>query len=318
MSNQQAYDEVLSALRQWFDCHRPSPGVEPKTYVICASLAVLERMRSTFPLRREDYVTPGNQVKTSGSLIQSILERCGEERRFTSEGGRTTRATVPAAEGLVAELNELAVLARLSDQDRGKLIDYLHAWLVERVRDYLDQRAIEVELDLSKPSPQIVADILQAAGSKAGAVAQHLVGAKLAVRYPDLEIENFSYTTADQQLGRPGDFEVGDTAFHVTVSPMPPVLQKCEANLRNGYRSILLVIDSRVQAASQMAEAIHVQNRVGILAVESFVGQNIEEIGEFGKVGLAEGFRKLLETYNERVEEVETDRSLLIRLPENL
>ncbi len=34
--------------------------------------------------------------------------------------------------------------------------------------------------------------------------------------------------------------------------------------------------------------------------------------------GLAEGFRKLLETYNERVEEVETDRSLLIRLLENL
>ena len=39
--------------------------------------------------------------------------------------------------------------------------------------------------------------------------------------------------------GRPGDFVVGDTAFHVTVSPMPPVLDKCEANLRNGYRSML-------------------------------------------------------------------------------
>ena len=39
---------------------------------------------------------------------------------------------------------------------------------------------------------------------------------------------------------------------------------------------------------------------------------------QFGKGGLAEGFRKLLEKYNERGENVEADRSLLIRLPANL
>ena len=120
-------------------------------------------------------------------------------------------------------------------------------------------------MSLNKSSSQIVADILEAAGSRAGAVAQHLVGAKLAVRYPDLEIENFSYTTADQQLGRPGDFVVGDTVFHVTVAPMPPVVDKCEQNLRDGYRSMLLVVDSRLQAARQMMVAVDVQDRVGIL-----------------------------------------------------
>ena len=318
MTNHQYYDEALSTLRQWFDSHRPSPDLEPNTYVMCAGLAVLQRMRRAYPLKRADYVTPGNQVRTSGSLIQSILERNGEERRFTREGGRTTRATVPAAEGLVEELNEVAALAGLSDEERGQAIDALQAWLVERVRNYLDQQAIEVEVNLSKPSPQIVSDILAAAGSKAGAVAQHLVGAKLAVRYPDLEIENYSYTTADQQLGRPGDFVVGDTAFHVTVAPMPPVLDRCEENLRNGYRCTLLVLDSRLQAARQMAEAIGVRDRVGIFPIESFVGQNIEELGGFGRGGLAEGFRALLHKYNERVEDVEADRSLLIRLPANL
>ena len=318
MTGHQAYVEALATLRWWFDNHRPSPGLEPNTYVMCAGLAVLERMRGTYPLGRSDYITPGNQVRTSGSLIQSILNRHGEERRFTSEGGRTTRATVPAAEGIAAALNETAALVGLSESDRGQVIDALQAWLVERVKDYLDQKAIEVEVNLSKPSPQIVADILAAAGSKGGAVAQHLVGAKLAVRYPDLEIENFSYTTADKQLGRPGDFVVGDTAFHVTVAPMPPVLNKCEENLRDGYRPMLLVLDTRLQAARQMAEAIEVQERVGILAIESFVGQNLEELGGFGKGGMAEGFKALLEQYNRRVEAVEADRSLLIRVPENL
>lgn len=318
MTGQRAYSAALVTLRSWFDGHRPSPGVEPNTYIMCAGLAVLERMRGAYPLSRSNYITPGNQVRTSGSLIQSILSRHGEDRRFTSEGGRTTRATVPAAEGIAAALNETAALVDLSESDRGQVIDSLQAWLVGRVKDYLDQQAIEVEVNLNKPSPQIVADILAAAGSKGGAVAQHLVGAKLAVRYPDLEVENFSYTTADKQLGRPGDFVVGDTAFHVTVAPMPPVLNKCEENIRNGYRPMLLVLDTRLQAARQMAEAIEVQDRVGILAIESFVGQNLEELGGFGKGGLAEGFKTLLEQYNRRVEAVEADRSLLIRVPENL
>ena len=318
MTSLQPYEEALGTLKQWFDTHRPSPDVEPNTYVMCAGLAVLERMRKAYPLKSADYITPGNQVRTSGTLIQSILERNGEERRFTREGGRTTRATVPAAESLAAGLNEIAALASLSDEDRGQVFDELQVWLVERVRDYLDQQAIEVEVNLGKPSPQIVSDFLAVAGSKAGAVAQHLVGAKLAVRYPDLEIGNFSYTTADQQLGRPGDFVVGDTAFHVTVSPMPTVLEKCEENLRNGYRSTLLVLDSRLQAARQMAEAIDVHDRVAIFAIESFVGQNIEELGGFGKAELAEGFKTLLDKYNERVEKVEADRSLLIQVPTNL
>ena len=60
------------------------------------------------------------------------------------------------------------------------------------------------------------------------------------------------------------------------------------------------------------------QDRVGVVSIESFVGQNIEELGGFGRGGLAEGFRALLDKYNERVEAVEADRSLLIRLPANL
>lgn len=161
-----------------------------------------------------------------------------------------------------------------------------------------------------------MADILAAASPNAGAVAQHLVGAQLAVRYPELEIDHFSYTTAAQPLGRPGDFVIGDTAFHVTVAPISPVLDKCQENCRNGYRSMLLVLDSRMQTARQMAAAVAVQDRVGIFAIESFVGQNMEELSGLGTG--ARSFRRLWDKSNERVENVEADRSLLIRLPANL
>ena len=318
MSTQNTAGDSFGVLLQWYDSHRPSPDKEPNTYVICAGLAVLERMRDAFPLERNDYVTPGNQVRTSGPLIQSILARHGEERRFTAEGGRTTRGTVPAAVGLAAELNLVEGMIELGDETRLIVIDKLQDWLVDRVRDYFGRQRIAVEINLTKPSPQIVGDVLTAAGLKSGAVAQHLVGAKLAVRFPDLDIENHSYTTADQQLGRPGDFLVRDTVFHVTVAPMPPVLDKCLENFRNGYRPLLLVPDSRLEAARQMAESVGAQEGVSIFAIESFVGQNIDELGSFGKDDLAENIVGLIETYNERVGAVESDRSLLIEPPANL
>ena len=184
----------------------------------------------------------------------------------------------------------------------------------------LDRERIRVEIRLDKPTTQIIADVLEA-GAKANhgePLAQHLAGATLSLRYPRMEIENHSFTTADKQLGRPGDFLLNDAVFHVTVAPGQDVVGKCEANIKKGYRPVLLVSDSKIQATRQLAELAGIQQRVGISSLEQFVGQNVEEIGEFGKAALAKNLRALLQKYNERVLAVETDRSLLIEIPENL
>ena len=310
--------QAMNVLTDWFTSFTSPSGGNPRPYVICAGLAVLERMRQAFPLPRTEFITPGNQVRTSGGLIRNILERHGEHRRFTAEGGRTTRGTVPASEKLADALNGIDSIRWLTDEERETLLDDLQTWLVERVKDYFRRQRIKVEVNIGQPSPRIVADIIEAAGRQAGAVTQHLVGAKLAVRFPNLTIENFSYTTADEQLGRPGDFVVRDTAFHVTVAPMPPVIEKCRDNLRNDFRPLLLVPVDRLLAARQMADNIGVGDMVDVAAVEEFVGHNIEEIGEFSRANLGNGLRRLLEKYNERVSEVEPDPSLLIEVPSNL
>lgn len=312
---------VLEALRSWYESQKPSPDQEAKRYVVCAGFAITELIRDTFPLSVGDYITEKNQVrKTGGPSIKALLLRFGETREYAREGGRTTRGTRTSAEELVRRLNSLEVLSRLSNSERQDVMESLQRWLVQRVREYFERRKIEVEISLDRSGQQIVADILDAANEKgvAGAVAQHIVGAKLALRYPHMEIENHSYTTADIQLGRLGDFVVGDTVFHVTVAPMPAVVDKCDQNLRNNYRAILLVTDSKTQAAKQMAEMRGILNRIGLYAIEAFVGQNIEEMNEFGRNSLSHGWRNLLEKYNERVLAVETDRSLLIEIPANL
>ncbi|WP_425569404.1 DUF4928 family protein [Nonomuraea salmonea] len=84
-------------------------------------------------------------------------------------------------------------------------------------------RKISAEINPENSIRTTVANLMQAGrergGTTAGAIAQHLVGAKLQIRFPSERINVESYTTADVQTGRAGDFQVGDTAIHVTMSP---------------------------------------------------------------------------------------------------
>jgi hypothetical protein len=311
---------VSQLLVEWYEEFRPASGAEPERYVVCAGLAVLEQVRKHFPLEAHHYITNRNQVKTSGALIKTILARHNEERTYSREGGRTTRGTRTAAESLVNRLNTIIEIGALSDSKRAELIDELQQWLAKRATEYFNRQRIQVEINLEKPGLFIVRDLLLAAIARkqGGQVAQHLVGAKLCLRFPHIKIENHSFTTADVQTGRGGDFSVRDTIFHVTMAPVPAVIEKCGINIRNGYRSILLVPEEKMAAARQNAEIYEFGEKIGIYSIEYFVGQNIEEMGEFEKAKLAEEFRTLLHTYNERVAAVETDLSILIEIPENL
>jgi hypothetical protein len=311
-------ETATNELSKWYESFRRDGVHEPDRYVVCAGLAVLEHARGAFPLQRSDYVTPKTQVKTGGPFIKTILARYGEDRPYASEGGRTTRGTLSAAEQLAEQLNALEALAALPHEERIEVIDGLQRWLAERATEFFNQQRIAVGLDPTTPGDVAIADVLVAAGSKIGAVAQHLVGAKLAVRFPEMEIENHSYTTADQQLGRHGDFVVGSTVFHVTVAPGTGVVEKCRANIRNGYRAKLLVREDVVQAARQLVSIAGLDRQVGVASIEAFVGQNIEELGDFDQPDITETLKELFAEYNRRVEEVEIDRSLLLDLPEFL
>jgi len=152
---------------------------------------------------------------------------------------------------------------------------------------------------------------------KLGAVAQYLVGAKLQLRFPNIDVSNDSYSTADDQLGRQGDFLIGDTAFHVTVAPMPAVYDKCKSNLDGGYRVYLLVPEDKVVGARQNAE-LAAAGKIAVEAIESFVGQNVEELSAFSQKMLLTEFQKLLEICNKRVDAAESDKSMMIEIPANL
>lgn len=79
----------------------------------------------------------------------------------------------------------------------------------------------------------------------------------------------------------------------------------------------LLVTEDRLLGARQNAEMLD-GDRIAVEAVETFVSQNIEELSEFAHDRVRLGLRRLIEIYNERIDAVETDKSLMIELPPNL
>jgi len=244
------------------------------------------------------------------------LARFNEKREFPSEGGRTNRGNNKPVSQLLAALDN-AGFASLSKEDRIKQIDGMQESLVQSLDAYYKLERIRITYDAGSPARTVVGHILEKAGERdqAGPVAQHLVGAKLAIRFPHLEVGNFPYSAADDQAGRTGDFHVGETAFHVTAAPSDKTVERCARNLRGGIAAFLLVPDSKVERARILLDLKGLGDRAPVESIESFVGQNLSELGGFARPGLRETIGELLVEYNRRVNEVETDGALQIEIP---
>lgn len=155
-------------------------------------------------------------------------------------------------------------------------------------------------------------------GNATGAVAQHVVGAALCLHYPNVDIENHSYTTADEQTGRVGDFIVGGAALHVTTAPGESLMRKCEANLARELFPIVLTTRERVAAAEGLAGNFDITGQISVRDVGEFVADAIDISARFVRGQMATRLRELLDTYNMRVAATEPDPSLQVEIPDNL
>nr|AID65805.1 hypothetical protein [uncultured bacterium] len=210
-------------------------------------------------------------------------------------------------------------LDRLSKRERNLVLKRLQKFLVERISDFHNRQVLKVLYDPSFSTWQLIHNLLKMASErgKEGQIAQYLIGAKLQLRYPSIDVENYSSSTADEQLKRRGDFQVNDMVFHITISPMQAIYNKCKSNGDEGFRVYLLVPDRLLAAAKGNAEML-LPGKVFVESIESFVGQNVEELPAFSSSRLVGELRQLLEIYNSRVDDIESDKSLLIAIPANM
>ncbi len=315
-------EKITAKMNDWFNglkIYKQNHNL-PARGTIAAALIITEKMKDDFNLDLDHYRAQGKSQFSgvSGSAVSKILAKYGETRQYTSEGGRTNRGAAREV-GDLLETIKLLEIVRLPADKRNDAINEIQKFLVEKVGEYFKRRRIEFVFDPSKTAWKTIQDILKSASDtgKEGPVAQYLIGAKLQIRFPHIGIGNESYSTADDQLGRVGDFLLHDTAFHVTVAPMNAVYEKCKRNIDIGLKVYLLVPNRSLEGARQNVE-LTLPDKVAVESIESFVSQNLEELSEFSRADYISGLRRLLKTYNKRVDIAELDKSMMIEIPNNL
>ncbi len=286
---------------------------------LCVALVVTQHARDMgLPLDPETLVTSGGGqvLGLSKSAVQAVLKRYGVKRVLASEGGRTSRGSLKKMREYVAFLNDLhgKGMANLNEIE-----DY---W-VECVRTFFAGKPFRIKLDTTRGLRHIVQDILKQAVERqkstpgmyyAGAVMQHLVGAKLDCAIGQGKFEHNSFSTADAPGNRAGDFLVGDVAIHVTTSPGEEVIERCRENLNDGYKPVLVTLQRGIIVAEGLADNTGLADRIDIFEIEQFVALNLYELSQFAAAGRRVAVADLVNRYNEIVDDMETDPSLKIEI----
>lgn len=270
------------------------------------------------PLSDVELVTKGGgQVLGLGKgAVQSILRRHGIDRVLASEGGRTSRGSLQNMRQYVDFLN------RLKGREEVDLKVVEKFW-VAQVQGFFAGKPFKIKLDASKSLRAVVRDVIAQAQERhktmpgvyyAGAVLQHLVGAKLDCALGKGKFEHNSFSTADSPGKRAGDFFLGDVAIHVTTSPGESVIERCRENLNDGIRPILVTLHKGLDVAEGLANNVGLSDRIDVFEIEQFLALNVYELGRFAAEGRKTAVTDIVARYNEIVEQFETDPSLKIEL----
>lgn len=281
---------------------------------------VITRMASKlkFPLKPDDLLTEkGGQVKGLGkAAVQNVLNDYNINRVLSEEGGRTSRGSINTMRSYVQFLNEL---------HKEKTLDFpkIEKWWVARVNEFFAGKPFKFKIDSSKSIRSAVRELMEQAFKRqkampgmmfAGAVFQHLVGAKLELILPSGSVKHNGFSVADAPTSRGGDFLLDDVCIHVTTTPAEALMQKCKRNLENGLRPLVITTAKGVAGIELLSSNEGIEGRVDVFEIEQFVASNIYEISKFTQNKRRLTVEQLIEKYNAIVEDCETDPSLKIQI----
>ena len=256
----------------------------------------------------------GQVLGLGKSAVQGILKEHGVSRVLAEEGGRTSRGSLGNMQKYVAFLNEMHV-AGLADTSA------IEFWWIRRIEDYFNAQPFKLKYDTGKSLRSMVRDLLNQAVKRqkatlgtmyAGAVLQHLVGAKLSLIMPEGAIRSHGFSVSDSVSARTGDFNIDEVSIHVTTAPSEALMRKCEENLNAGVRPIIITTHESMAGAESLASIQGINGRIDILEVEQFIATNVYEISLFKTAARKITVERIIEKYNEIVEDNETDPSLKV------
>jgi hypothetical protein len=302
---------VSKAIGEWLKSCTRKGKISRNT--IAVGLVILDKLRASPILKRQDVLSEGGEIAGARSALENVLQKYGLPSTFLKEV--TTRQASQDGQRLLESLQFGAVLSRLPETERQQQIQDGINILKDLALQWLSRQHIKLECPANcSPASWIATILSEAKGKSGGKVEQHLVGAKLQTRHPNIPIPNHPGHAGDVQTGRTGDFVIGTTSFHVTAAPGSGVIEKCSRNLRQNLHPVLLVPRENLSKARHLAEDKGIAENVTIIAIEDYLAANIIELAEGQQSNFSTVIRKILGTYNERLLAVETDPSLKIEV----
>jgi hypothetical protein len=280
---------------------------------VAMGIVVLDHLRRACPVSHDEVISQGGEVSGARSGLGGILESYKIPRNYLKE--ITTRQGHQDGQRLFEQLKWGEKLATIPGNEREDLLLNLVEGLKNLANEWLKRQNLKLDIDRRQaPTTWINIIVENAKGRSGGIVEQQLVGAKLARRFKGLSIPNHPAHAGDRQTERAGDFTVSKLVYHVTSAPSRDVLQKCAQNIRVGLHPVLLVPSEQKNKAQVLAQDEGIDRELTIISIEDFVALNIIELATEESKDLFSVLKEIVEIYNKRLAEVETDLSLQIEV----
>ncbi len=281
---------------------------------LAGALVVIDKLRTHVPLTDELVFTSNGQlIGGRGQALFSLLKKEGIPENYLRDGV-TTRST-DKFRRLLTNIEYGRRLKKLSKDERLATIDQMTGLVKQQIKGWFARQHLKIACDTRLSPQQWIDEIFRVSRERsAGRVEQHLVGAKLEKRFPNVNIGRDAANAGDVQTSRAGDFYVGRTAYHITAAPSVSVIHRCKENVRDGKYPVLLVPRNAVERAKGLAEAQGMETQISVFSIEDYLAQNIVELALDEGVELIVTMRAIIAVYNDRIQQAETDKSLRIEL----
>jgi hypothetical protein len=285
---------------------------------LCVPLVVTDHARALgLPLDPAALRTEkdGQVLGLGKGRVQQILARHDVTRVLAEEGGRTSRGSLGKMNAYVGLLN------RLYADDPDLDLEAVEVFWITRVKAFFAAKPFVMRTEagggLHLPFQQVF-DLAEARQKETpgatilGTVLQHMVGARLSGFRTDLR--HHSASTKDEGQDRPGDFQLGDVAVHVSTAPGEALIRKCQLNLDGGQRPVIITLGRGIALARGLADNAGIGGRLDVWDAVQWLAAGVVEAGGDSPAGRGQALAALLARYNEVIGAVETDPSLRIEL----
>jgi hypothetical protein len=280
---------------------------------VAMGIVVLDHLRQSCPVSRDDVISKGGEVSGARSGLGTILETYNIPSSYLKEV--TTRQGHQDGQRLFEQFEWGERLTNLAEDEREEILRELIQIFKNLANEWLKRQNLKLDIDRRQaPTTWINVIVENAKGRSGGVVEQQLVGAKLARRFKGIEIPNHPAHAGDKQTERSGDFAISQLVYHVTSAPSRDVLQKCLRNIKVGLYPILIIPRNQETKARILAQDEGIDQNLTIITIEDFVAMNIIELATEESKDFFSVLKEIVEIYNKRLAEVETDLSLRIEV----